>query len=81
MAGKGSDMSIAPGYPSLDFTIGDRTYFITRDTRRGNGWAIVTAGCLVDFISSEHFGEVVAFRKIALRLEEIEQAWAALQKI
>lgn len=67
-------------FQSFDFKIGERTYFISRDTRRGNGWAIVAAGCLVDFISSEHFGDVVAFRKIALRLEEIEQAWAALQK-
>lgn len=75
--GVGSSDSSAP-VPSFDFKLGDRTYHLTRDTRRGNGWMIVARGDLVAYASCLHDGEIAALKQMVERLEAIEAKWASL---
>jgi hypothetical protein len=66
----------APTSPALQFKIGDRLYWISR-SRDGSAWKIVANGDLVEQASILHYGDVAAFVKMATRLEEIENRWAA----
>ncbi len=68
----------APTGSALQFKIGDRLYWISR-SRDGNAWKIVANGDLVEQASILHYGDVVAFVKMATRLQEIENQWAALR--
>lgn len=61
---------------SLQFKIGDRIYWLGR-SRDDNAWTIVANADLVDHASILHYGDVAAFLKIANRLQEIENQWAA----
>lgn len=61
---------------SLQFTIGDRVYWLSR-SRDGNAWRITANGDLVEHASILHYGDVVAFQKMAGRLQEIENQWVA----
>jgi len=63
---------------AIHFIIGDRTYWVARDDRR-NGYRIVANGEMVEYASALHYGEVGAFRRIAQRLEAIENDWAHSQ--
>lgn len=56
----------------FDFDINGRIYHVTRDDRRGAGYAIVSNGVLIHFVSSVYYGEIGAFLRIARVLYEIE---------
>lgn len=68
--------SLHPAGSALQFKIGDRLYWITRN-REGLAWQIVANGDIVDRASILHYGDVPAFLKIANRLQDIENQWAA----
>ena len=57
---------------AFEFIIGARTYFVSRDDKR-NGFRIISNGALVEFVSSLHYGDVSAFRRIAERLADLEE--------
>jgi hypothetical protein len=69
-----------PPGSAIPFLIGDRTYWVGRDDRR-NGYRIVANGDMVEYASALHYGDVGAFRRIAQRLEAIEDQWAQNSKL
>ena len=68
--------SLHPDGSALRFQIGDRLYWISR-SRDGLAWRIVAKGDLVEHASILHYGDVPAFLKMANRLQDIENQWAA----
>jgi len=61
---------------ALQFKIGDRIYWLGK-SKDGHAWTIVANGDLVEHASILHYGDVAAFLKMANRLTEIENQWAA----
>lgn len=60
---------------AFDFKVGERLYYVKRDDRRGTGYAIISNGDIVEFVSASHYGEIDAFRRIAERMRAIEDEW------
>ena len=58
---------------ALQFKIGDRLYWLSR-SRDGLAWQIVANADVVERASILYYGDVTAFCKMAVRLQEIEKA-------
>jgi len=64
---------------AFNFSIGDRTYHVRRDAKRGDAWVIVANGDLIHSVSTKHYGDVGAFQLVGNILQDIEARWAEAQ--